>query len=109
MTTTNGFTFKADVVVGADGIRSIVRQFVVKGAVTPQAAGESAYRFLLRPEDLQAINHPLLKNGKIPPIHHAVLGPQRKLILYPVRSGQVFNCIAFVREFAMTMFLEKSC
>lgn len=104
VTTSNGAKFAADVIVGADGIRSVVRQFVADVHVTPKAAGESAYRFLLRPEELQSINHPLLKDGRIPPVHHAVLGPQRKLILYPCRSGEVFNCIAFVREPAVFSF-----
>jgi salicylate hydroxylase len=98
VTVSNGTEFTADVIIGADGVRSNVRPFVVDGDTTAQPTGESGYRYLLRPEDLKAINHPLMKEDTIPPTINVVIGPQKKLVLYPCRGGQVFNCLAFVRE-----------
>jgi hypothetical protein len=53
---------------------------------------------MLTEEDLQAIDSPLLKDGKIPPTMHIALGPQRKLVAYPCRGSTVMNCGAFIRE-----------
>jgi hypothetical protein len=87
------------VIIAADGVRSNARPFIIDEDVTPEPSGESAYRMLIRLEDLQAINHPLLENGQIPPTLHQVRGPQRKLIAYPIRGGSVLNFIAFVRKY----------
>ena len=45
----------ADLVVGADGIRSVIRQFVAPGH-TLEYNGQSAYRTILRKSDVDAIN-----------------------------------------------------
>jgi hypothetical protein len=87
------------VVVGADDIRSTIRSFIVGDSVNPQPAGESAYRLLIRKEDLQAIGHGLLDNGGISKTVHMVKGQQRKIIAYPVRGCQLLNIAAFIREF----------
>jgi salicylate hydroxylase len=97
VTAENGSRFSADVVIGADGIRSSVRSFVVDG-ITPKPSGESAYRMLIHAKDLP-INHPLLVNGKVSTTMHMVKGPERKIVAYPIRNGELLNLIALVREF----------
>jgi hypothetical protein len=77
-----------------------VRPFVVDEEVTPEVSGESAYRFLLRQEDLQAVNHPILEDGKIPPTMHIVVAPLRQIIAYPIRNYTLLNVVAFVRKCA---------
>lgn len=108
VTTVNGSELSADVIVGADGIRSVVRPFVVDRETTAQPVGESAYRFLLRPQDLQSINSPLLKDGQIPPIIHNLQGDQRKIIAYPCRGGEVFNCAAFIRMYTSIIHIVNT-
>ncbi|EFX03988.1 salicylate hydroxylase [Grosmannia clavigera kw1407] len=51
----DGETATFDLVIGADGIRSVVRQFVSPGH-TLQYNGQSAYRTILRASDVAAIN-----------------------------------------------------
>jgi hypothetical protein len=94
----NQKSFRGDVVVAADGIRSNARPFIIGEEPTPEVSGESAYRMLLRQEDLQAINHSLLKDGVIPPTIHLVTAPQRQIIIYPIRERTLLNIAAFVRE-----------
>lgn len=53
---------------------------------------------LIRAEDLQAANHPVLVNGALSPTLHQVYGPKRKLIMYPIRGGSLLNIAAFVRK-----------
>jgi 2-polyprenyl-6-methoxyphenol hydroxylase-like FAD-dependent oxidoreductase len=96
--TADGTEYRGDVVIAADGIRSNVRPFIVDEDVWPQPSGESGYRMMLRLEDLQAINSELLENGAIVPTVHMVKGPERKIIAYPSRGGQLFNCVAYVRK-----------
>ena len=98
VTTQDGNGHTADVIIGADGIRSGVRPFVVPGHKGAEPTGESAYRFMLTVEDLRSINHPLLVDGQIPHQVQLVVGPKRKIIAYPCRGGSVINCVAYVRE-----------
>jgi 2-polyprenyl-6-methoxyphenol hydroxylase-like FAD-dependent oxidoreductase len=107
VTTANGSELSADVIVGADGIHSVVRPFVVERESIAQPVGESAYRFLLRPQDLQAIKSPLLKDGQIPPTIHTVIGDQRRIIAYPCRGGEVFNCAALIRKYTSVTVTER--
>lgn len=44
VTAENGRTFTADLVVGADGVRSKVRQYVLDQTIEPQYIGQSAFR-----------------------------------------------------------------
>jgi salicylate hydroxylase len=96
--TQDGTKHTADVIIGADGIRSAVRPLVVPGHKGAQPTGESAYRCMLTVDDLRSIDHPLLDNGQIPQQVQLVVGPQRKIIAYPCRGVSVINCVAYVRE-----------
>jgi salicylate hydroxylase len=96
VTAENGTSFSADVVIGADGIRSNVRPFVVDCA-PPKPSGESAYRLLVDVKDLPH-NSPLLVDGKLPRIAHMAKGGQRKIVAYPIRDCTLLNLLAFVRE-----------
>jgi hypothetical protein len=91
------------VIIGADGIRSNIRVIVTGTELTPQPSGESLYRLLVHAKDLP-IKHPLLVDGKIAKTMHMVKGPQRKIIAYPIRNGDILNLAAYVREFIFHIF-----
>jgi hypothetical protein len=76
-----------------------VRPFVIDEEATPEISGESAYRFLLRHEDLQAVNHPILEDGKIPPTMHVAIAPHRQIVAYPIRDYTLLNVVAYVRKY----------
>ncbi|MFN4012194.1 MAG: FAD-dependent oxidoreductase [Pannonibacter sp.] len=74
--------------IGADGVRSEVRQRVMKG---PEArfSGRTAYRATL---PSSAVPDELMTETGL------WLGPKAHLVHYPVRSGREFNLVALVEE-----------
>ena len=74
-----------DVLVGADGLWSLVRRLVVADGL-PRATGDVAYRALVQQADL-----PMSVRS------HDVtvwLGPRLHVVTYPVRSGDALNIVA---------------
>jgi salicylate hydroxylase len=83
----NGSTAEADVVIGADGIRSIVQREIGLQS-RPVSEGIMAYRGLIPAEGLAwagQLNDPALW-----------LGSGRSFLLYPVAGGRLINMVAFV-------------
>jgi salicylate hydroxylase len=80
----NGATATADVVIGADGIHSVVQGFVVEPA-EPVFSGVVAYRGLVpRPAGYPA--------GTM----RMWVGEARHFLVFPVRAGQLLNYVGFV-------------
>ena len=80
-------TLDADVVVGADGIHSIVRA-AVAGADAPRFSGNIAYRGLVAAERLAHLGLPRRGNS--------FLGPNRHFVHYWVAAGRLMNFVAVV-------------
>lgn len=98
MTTKNGQTFHGDVVIAADGIKSVVRKAVIGEAFHSAPSGHSAYRGLLSADKISA--HPELKElGLLDNRLVIVNGGDRRLIMYPTRKGTLLNYVACLREF----------
>jgi salicylate hydroxylase len=74
-------------IVGADGLRSAVRQQLL-GDGAPQATGHVVYRALAAQAELPAA----LRNQNVT----VWLGPQVHVVTYPVRSGEWLNVAAIV-------------
>jgi salicylate hydroxylase len=83
----NGASAEADVVIGADGIRSVVQREIGLES-RPTSEGIMAYRGLIPAERLAWANE--LKNPAL------WLGSGRSFLLYPVASGRLINMVAFV-------------
>jgi salicylate hydroxylase len=82
----DGSNSVADVVIGADGVHSIVRSTVV----TPSPAeysGMCAFRALVPAEQAPAFARR--------PVHTLWLGPDHHLVHYPVSAGRTINIVAF--------------
>jgi len=74
-----------DLLVGADGVWSQVREFI-EGSPTPRFSGNIAYRFTVR-----AANAPtFLERTSV----SAFLGPSAHLVCYPLRETNSFNMVA---------------
>jgi salicylate hydroxylase len=87
LTFANGVTARADVVIGADGIHSVVQREI--GITThPTSEGVMAYRGLFPSEkvswakDLRGLN--------------MWMGSGRSFICFPISQGRVINIVAFV-------------
>lgn len=80
----DGGAATADVVIGADGIHSVVREFVAESA-EPVFSGVAAYRGLIPrlgayPDDTMRM----------------WLGEGRHFLVFPVRAGELLNYVGFV-------------
>ncbi len=84
VTTEAGNSFNADALIGADGLRSRVRQHVL-GDSEPRATGHTAWRALL------PIGHvpPELQQDQVT----AWLAPDSHTIAYPVQQGKSLNIV----------------
>lgn len=82
----DGSSATADVVVGADGVHSLVRDAVVPPA-PPRFSGLCAYRCLVAAEHAPHFARR--------PVQTLWLGPGRHLVHYPVSAGRLVNVVAF--------------
>jgi len=87
VTTQDGRSVRADVVVGADGLKSVVRRLF-----DPQPAyfsGHVAWRMLAPAEG------PLADLAQWPGMH---IGPGRMVVRYPLRERKILNLVFFARQ-----------
>ncbi|MDG2319129.1 MAG: FAD-dependent monooxygenase [Rhodospirillaceae bacterium] len=89
ITFANGNTVPCDVVIGADGIRSAVRESMF-GPEDPKFTGNVAYRGLVNKGDLS--------NDVVTPASGVAIAPRKAFTRYLVRDGEVINFVAFVRR-----------
>ena len=80
----DGTTATADVVIGADGIHSVVQGFVVAPA-RPVFSGVVAYRGLVRRIDAYRAD-----------AIQMWMGESKHFLVFPVRAGQLLNYVGFV-------------
>jgi len=83
----NGASAEADLVIGADGIRSAVQREIGLQS-RPSSEGIMAYRGLIPADRLSWASD--LKDPAL------WLGPGRSFLLYPVARGRLINMVAFV-------------
>jgi salicylate hydroxylase len=84
LTFTDGTTTGADVVVGADGIHSVVRQLFA--ADKPRFSGQTIYRGLVPADRVpHLVTHPRVLLWA---------GPGRHCVSYPVSGGELVNVVA---------------
>lgn len=95
--TKDGETFKGDVLIAADGIKSVIRKAVVGDNFASGPSGHSAYRGLLKAEKINA-NRELAKLEMLDNRLVMVNGGDRRLIFYPTRRGTLLNFVAPLRE-----------
>ncbi len=78
-----------DLIIGADGIRSVVRE-ALWGATAPVFTGNVAWRALV-PADR-------LPPGLVRPMSTVWWGPKRHFVHYYVRGGALVNCVCVVEK-----------
>jgi salicylate hydroxylase len=84
VTAETGSSFTADALMGADGVRSRVRQYVL-GDAEPRSTGHTAWRALLPMDDVP----PELQQDQVT----AWLAPDSHTIAYPVQQGKSLNIV----------------
>jgi salicylate hydroxylase len=83
----SGATFPADVVIGADGVHSVIRDWVT-GGDQPLYSGTSGFRGLIPAELVPSLPDP----GAL----QFWMGPGAHLLHYPISGGQIINFLAVV-------------
>lgn len=84
----------ADILIGADGIRSVVREALF-GPERATFTGNVAWRMLIPVSDLPA--------DLVPPVAGVWWGPGRHFVHYYVRRGALVNCVCVVEQDGWTV------
>lgn len=88
----NGEIMRGDVVIGADGIKSTIRDHLLEDStIKAVATGDAAYRIML-PRHIMD-EDPELKKLIDEPQATRWLGPERHIIAYPVRKHELYNVV----------------
>lgn len=87
VTLANGDTVEADVIIGADGLKSVVRRLFE--AAPAHFTGHVAWRALVPVDDA------VRDLADWPGVH---IGPGRMITRYPVRGGSLLNLVFFARQ-----------
>ncbi|KAJ5893406.1 hypothetical protein N7495_005097, partial [Penicillium taxi] len=93
VTLADGRMVSGDVIIGADGQMSTIRNTVLDAEHTPVPTGDMAYRATFSRNQLEA-----LCDDKVNALCQKIavtswLGPDKHAIFYPVRGGQEFNLV----------------
>ncbi|XXH00977.1 hypothetical protein Hte_007328 [Hypoxylon texense] len=99
-TTQSGEVFTADLVVGADGIKSIARPLLTGQLDVPRDTGDVAYRILIPGEKLLA--DPDLAELITDPCTTSWCGPDAHLVGYPIRNGELYNIVVCATSYNET-------
>ena len=99
-TTDDGEVFKADLVVAADGIKSICRPLLTGKPDVPRDTGDVAYRILIPGEKLLA--DPELADLITEPCTTSWCGPDAHLVGYPIRNGEMYNIVVCATSYNET-------
>lgn len=93
---TDGSTIEADIIIGADGVRSDVRECLF-GKDTPRYTGQTCFRAMVPMEQVPESIGPAELNLHLN--NAGWIGPNGHVICYPIRSGKVLNIFAgFVND-----------
>ncbi len=85
----NGTAIKADVLIGADGVHSIIRGLLL-GAERPRFTGCVAYRGLIPIERVAHLGLDTASNNW--------MGPGRHFVHYPVSAGRMLNFVGLLEQ-----------
>ncbi|KAJ9488550.1 hypothetical protein VN97_g4764 [Penicillium thymicola] len=88
----NNEIIRGDVVIGADGIKSTIRDHLLEDSTLKAVAtGDAAYRIMLPRHSME--KDPELKKLLDEPQATRWLGPERHIIAYPVRNHELYNVV----------------
>lgn len=99
-TTQNDEVFAADLIVCADGIKSVARPLLTGRPDIPRDTGDVAYRILIPGEKLLADDDlaDLIKD----PCTTSWCGPDAHLVAYPIRNGEMYNVVVCATSYNET-------
>jgi salicylate hydroxylase len=91
VTTYDGRTYSADLIVGCDGLRSISREALVGHRDPPHETGDIAYRILVPADQMKP--HPELTEFLESPNINFWMGPDGHAVCYLLKGGNLYNIV----------------
>ncbi|KAF5368111.1 hypothetical protein D9757_011566 [Collybiopsis confluens] len=95
VTLSSNKVIEADLLIGADGTYSIVRDIICPNSM-PQATGDGAYRAIIPVKMLK--DDPELNSLVDPPQCHCWIGPSCHIVSYCISGGNDYNIVMVVPE-----------
>ncbi|KAK2049541.1 FAD/NAD(P)-binding domain-containing protein [Colletotrichum somersetense] len=98
VTLVSGEVFTGDLIVGADGIKSVLRKSVLGKDVAAVPTGLSAYRLVI---DSSELEHEKDFTSVIDPresLTTMIMGHDRRIIMGPARAGSIYSVVALVPD-----------
>jgi salicylate hydroxylase len=87
----DGTELEADLVIGADGLKSVTREALLGRKDPPRLTGDLAYRIIVKVSDMR--QHPnLLPLIETPAINYW-LGPDSHVVGYRMKGGDLYNIV----------------
>ncbi|KAL9002213.1 MAG: hypothetical protein Q9188_004847 [Gyalolechia gomerana] len=83
--------FRADVLIGADGLKSKCREAMLGYPDPPRFTGNLAYRIIVKVEDMQS--YPDLRELAAEPAFHYWMGPEAHAVCYFMQGGRLCNLV----------------
>ncbi|KAG6852673.1 hypothetical protein C0991_010020 [Blastosporella zonata] len=87
----SGEIIQADLIVGADGVRSVVRDVVLGRKQVPRPTGDAAYRATIPTQKMMTDPdlRPLVEEAEA----HVWMGPGRHIVAYCIRAKEEYNLV----------------
>ncbi|CAG8938476.1 unnamed protein product [Penicillium salamii] len=103
VTLEGGEVVKGDLIIGADGIHSVLRKHVVEDNPSPIPTGHSAYRLMVPTEILEREEPEFCARiNPREPFTSMIVAHNCRLIMGPGRQGEVYGIVALVPDEQMT-------
>ncbi|KAJ5832495.1 FAD binding domain containing protein [Penicillium riverlandense] len=89
------YEFTADLIIGADGLRSRCRESLLGRADPPRLTGDLAYRSMVKVSDMQS---PRLKDLVKKPCTNYWMGPNLHAMCYFIENDQICNIVLIIPD-----------
>lgn len=89
----DGRVLHGDLIIGADGLWSVLRNTVAEETVSPEETGDLAYRGTFSREQLEALGSAEVKAFCKTQELNMWLGPLNHAVFYPIRGGSLYNLV----------------
>jgi len=94
--------FQADLILGADGLKSICRESLLGHPDAPHLTGDLAYRIVIKAEDMK--RHPDLRDLVEKPAVNYWMGPYGHVVCYLLQGGGLYNIVLICPDNLPEMF-----
>lgn len=83
--------FRGDLLLGADGLKSVCREILLGHSDPPRLTGDLAYRIMIKAEDMK--KHPDLRSLVEEPAINYWIGPHGHVVCYLLQGGGLYNIV----------------